>query len=744
MDELNKKFDRRSFLVGSMSIAGGVVFGPYVFADAAGNATKQASASINPWVRITSDKITLFTPHADVGQGAVSAQAMLIAEEMDLEPGQFQTDFGFRNSAYYNDALADELVPFLSNDHTSEAEAARAAAKKLIKDNGTQMTGGSSTVANCYTRWRQAGATARETLKVAASKRTGVPVANLRTSAGAVILPDGRRIRYNELAAEAATIPAAQEVELRDASQWRLLGKPTKRLDIGKKVTGELRFGIDQSLPGMVHATIKMNPNKGAPLLSFDATKAKRMRGVSKILPITNGFAVIASNTWYAMQAADAVECKWAPATDYPPEQAQHWAIVEASFAPQHLDKVWRNDGDVQAALTGAQVIAAEYRAPYVGHQPLEPLNAIAVVRDDGIELWTSHQMPEAVQGIAAAVTGHKPDQVVFHNQWAGGSFGHRLEFENIRATVEIANTMRGTPIKVVFSREEDFLQDFPRHIAMARNRGVVKDGKIVAVDFDIASVSAVGSQYKRMGVKPSGPDLQLALGLGNLPYGIPNFRVTAYAVDGVSPCSSWRSVGASTNGFFGDSFIDELLHAAGRDPLQGRIELCDSQAARDVLQAVGEMSKWSGPLGNGRGRGVAFVEAFGTHVAEVVEVSVKENGGIRIEKVWVVCDVGKVIDPVNFENLVQGGVVWGLGHAMNCELTYSRGMVQQRNFHQHEGMRMFQCPKIEVRALEQGSVRGIGEPPVPPAAPALANAIFAATGRRLREMPFRKFVNFV
>jgi isoquinoline 1-oxidoreductase beta subunit len=744
MSEMTAPLDRRSFLIGSVAAAGGVVFGPYTFAAGASNSSKAASVSINPWVMISPEKITLFTPHADVGQGAVAAQTILIAEELDLELGQFGTDFGSRNAAYYNDALADELVPFLSIDHTPEAEAAREAARRMIKETGTQMTGGSSTVANCYIRWRQAGATARETLKAVAARRTGVRVGELGTASGAVILPDGRKIRYVDLAADAATIPPVQNVELRNSSQWRLIGKPTQRVDIKGKVTGELRFGIDQSIRGMVHATVRMNPHKGAPLRSFDAARAKRMRGVQKILPVTHGFAVVATNTWYAMQAADAVECEWAQTGDYPPEQAQHWAVVEASFTPVNLDKVWRNDGDVTTALTNAKVIEAEYRAPYVAHQPLEPLNAIAIVRDDGIELWTSHQMPEAVQGIAASVTGHKPEQVLFHNQWAGGSFGHRLEFENIRAAVEIASTMHGTPVKVVFSREEDFLQDFPRHISMARNRGVITDGKIVAVDFQIAAVSAVRSQYKRMGSKGVGPDPQLALGVGNLPYDIPNFRMTAYSVEGVSPCSSWRSVGASTNGFFGDAFIDELIHAAGRDPLQARIELCNSQLARDVLQAVAEMSDWNGPLGNGRGRGVAFVEAFGVPVAEVVEVVVQTDSRIRIERVWVAADVGKVVDPVNFENLVQGGVIWGLGHAMNCELTYADGAVQQRNYHQHEAMRMFQCPRIDVRALENGPVHGIGEPPVPPAAPALANAIFAATGKRLREMPFNRFVDFV
>lgn len=746
MDEILSKPGRRYFLIGSAAVAGGVVFGPYVFARGAASAPKAAAkpVPVSPWVRISPDKITLITPHADVGQGAVASQAIFIAEEMDLDPGQFETDFGPTDKAYYNTALADELIPFLSIDHSPEAEAARAGAKKMLRDGGMQLTGGSSTIPDSYTKLREAGAIARETLKAAAARRTGISADKLRTASAAVILPNGRKIRYVDLAAEAAKVPPVQNVGLRDPSQWRLIGKPTQRLDIASKTTGQLRFGIDQSVPGMVFATVKMNPNKGAPLQSFDASKAEHMPGVKKILPITNGFAVVATNTWYAMQAADAVECKWAAATGYPPEQAQHWAAVEAAFAPDNVDKVWRNEGDVKGALQGARVIEAEYRAPYVAHQPLEPLNAIAVVRDDGIELWTSHQMPAVVQGIAASITGHKPEQVVLHNQWAGGSFGHRLEFENIRAAVQIASNMRGTPVKLVFSREEDFLQDFPRHIGMARNRGVVKDGKIVAVDFHVATSSAVGSQFSRMGMKAAGADGQIPLGTGNLQYNIPNFRMTGYQVKGTSPCSSWRSVGASTGGFFGDAFIDELLHAAGVDPLKGRIDLCKDELHRKVLEAVGEMSGWNGPRpANGRGRGVAFTESFGVPVAEVIEVSATEKGAIRLEKVWVAAAVGKVIDPVNFENLVQGGVVWALGHAMNCELTYANGMVQQRNFNQHEGMRMFQCPRIAVRGIEAGAIRGIGEPPVPPAAPALANAIFAVTGKRLREMPFNKFVEF-
>jgi isoquinoline 1-oxidoreductase beta subunit len=749
---MGRRFSRRAFLIGSTAIAGGVVFGGYAVARDAANPLKQGlglnAATFNPWVKISPEKITLITPHADVGQGVASAQAILIAEEMDLELGQFETEFGPPSAAYYNAALADGLVPFRVTDNSFAAKFARKTAAAVLKASGQDLTGGSSSVADSYTKLRVAGAVARETLKATAARRSGLPVTALHTEAGAVILPDGKRIAYTDLAAEAAKIDPVTDVTLRKPSQWRLIGKPTQRLDIEAKATGALKFGIDQAVEGMVFATVKLNPHKGAALQSFDASRAEGMPGVKKILKITNGIAVVASNTWYAMKAADAVECQWAAAA-YPPDQAEHWAAVEASFTPHNVDKVWRNDGNVDAVLPGAKVVEAKYRAPYVAHQPLEPLNAIAVVRDDGAEIWAGHQIPRAVHSMTARMTKHPPERVVFHNQWSGGSFGHRLEFENIRCAVEIANQMRGTPVKLVFSREEDFLQDFPRQIGMAHNRGAVSNGRIVAADFRVSTVSAVRSQSGRMGrflglVSDIAADVQIPQGVWNMTYAIPNFRTTTYTAAGLSPCSSWRSVGASTGGFFGECFIDELIHAAGLDPLQARIDMCSVDYHRKVLEEVGKMSSWSGPLGNGKGRGVAFVESFGVPVAEVIEVSATDKG-IRIDKVWVAADVGRVVDPVNFENLVQGGVVWGLGHAMNCELTYADGAVQQRNFNSHEGMRLYQCPTIEVRGLENGpELRGIGEPPVPPAAPALANAIFAATGKRIREMPFNKFIAFV
>jgi isoquinoline 1-oxidoreductase beta subunit len=744
-----QSISRRAFVFGSAAVAGGIAFGSYGRAAPAGDGNPlnaglgPNSVSFNPWVEISPDKITLIAQHADIGQGVGSAQPMMIAEEMDLDPDQFEVRFAGPSPAYFNTGFKEELAPFLAADQSPAAEAARAAALESLRQSGLQMTGGSSTIPDTYEKLRMAGAVARETLKAAAGRRTGLSVADIRTQSGHVILPDGKKIPYVELAADAAKIPPVLDAKPRDPSKWRMVGKPMMRLDVRSKVMGELKFGIDLKIDGMLYASVKLNPNKGQPLKSYNASKAHAMPGVKKILEIKNGVAVIATNSWYAMKAVDAIDCQWAPSA-YPAEQADHWKVLESSFKPEFLGKEWRTIGDVRAGLKMGTLVKAEYRAPYVAHQPLEPLNGVAIVTDAGMEIWVGHQSPQAVQSVAATAIGLKPEQVTFHNQWTGGSFGDRLEFENVRVLAEIANQMRGVPIKLVFSREEDFLQDIPRQIAMARYRGSVDKRKIVAADLQLASTAPLKGLFERMGAPSKDPDAQLASGLWNVYYDIPHFRATSYEAQGLSPSTTWRSVGASTAGFFTESFIDELIHAAGLDPMKARIAMCAVPTYRKVLETVAEMSDWKGPLGNGRGRGVAFVESFGTPTAEVVEVTVTDRG-IRIDKVWVAVDVGKVVDPVNFENQVQGGVVWGLGHAINCELTYAKGAVQQTNYNHHEAMRIYQCPIIEVRGLENDpKVRGVGEPPVPPAAPALANAIFAATGMRIREMPFNKFIDFV
>jgi isoquinoline 1-oxidoreductase beta subunit len=744
-----KTIARRSFLVGSVALAGGVAFGTYLVRKTPENPLSadiaKGEATFNPWVKIDSDKITLITPHADSGQGVRHVQAAMIAEELDLEFGQFETDFGVPSAAYWNRAMADETVPFMATDKSMPAEAMRNVMGGLLKVLGMQLTGGSTSVADSYEKLRHAGAVARETLKLAASEKSGISIENLKTANGAVILPDGSQYKYTELAELAATLEPVQDVTLRDPAEWRLLGKPMERLDILAKSTGTLSYGIDASVEGMVHATVKMNPRKGGKLNSFDATAAKSMRGVKEIMEISGGVAVVADNTWRAIQAANEIEFDWGEAP-YPAEQEDHWKAISASFNEDSMDMEWRNDGDIAAALKDDDdtIVEAEYRSPYVAHAPLEPLNAIIKVTDEKVEVWTGHQIQRQLQVIVSGITGHDQDDVILHNQYMGGSFGHRLEFEHIKQATEIANRMRGTPVKLTYSREEDFIHDFPRHISMGRGRGKVKDGKVVALDLKIAAPSVVSSQMGRANIPAAGPDAMIATGAWNNPYKIPDYRMCAFRAPELSPTSSWRAVGAPGAGFIFDCMLDELIHKAGADPLEERIRLMDHDVSRKVLEAVGEMSSWGSTLPEGTARGVAFVESFGVPVAEVVEVTSTEDG-IKLNKVWVACDVGKVMDPVNFENLVQGGVIFGLGHAMNCEITYSDGMAEQENYDTHAGMRLNQCPEIFVKGLENApDIRGIGEPPVPPAAPALANAIFAATGKRIRELPLNRHIDFV
>ncbi|MEL6817504.1 MAG: molybdopterin cofactor-binding domain-containing protein [Pseudomonadota bacterium] len=741
-------FTRRAFLVGTAGIGGAAIFGTYVVARPHENPLMEdlpdGAVAFNPWIKIDSETITLMTPHADIGQGVEHMQAVLMAEELDLDLDQFETSPGVPAAAYYNGAFADEAAETFAALLPLPATVLHAMLSPTLKLVGLQGTGGSTSAPDSWVKLRTAAASARETLKLAAAQAYDVSPAALTTKSGNVILPNGTAIAYQQLASAASQIRPVQNVRLRGSEQWRYIGKPTERIDMMSKCTGTATYGLDLTAEGMVFATPVTNPRRG-PMISYDASNALSTPGVSEVVEITNGVAVIANSTWAAFQGARAMTFEWGPAP-YLAEQSAHWAEAEASFTEDRFQAAWRDDGDVEATIGDTPDVSVAYRAPYIAHQPMEPLNALVTVTDDAIEVSAGHQQPTLIRQVLSAVTGHTPEQVIFHNQHSGGSFGHRLEFHNLKVAVEIANQMRGTPVKLTYTREEDFVQDFPRHLAVAKARGAVNNGQVSAIDLDVAGAPILASQMGRAGITLGGPDSQITAGTFSAPYGnVENFRVRGYAVPNLAPTSSWRAVGASYGGFLIETIVDELIHAAGADPVLERLRMIDDPVSKKVLEACAEMADWSGPdRGSNRFAGVALVHSFGVPVAEIVEVEMTK-GGLKLHNVWVVADPGTVIDPVNIENHIQGAVIWGLGHAMNSELTYRDGMAEQSNYHDAEGMRLYQTPEIHVRTLENNPhVRGIGEPPTPPAFPALGNAIFAATGERLRETPFNKFVDFI
>ncbi len=504
----------------------------------------------------------------------------------------------------------------------------------------------------------------------------------------------------------------------------------------------------------MVHAAVRVNPRKGGEVASFDASEAEAMRGVSHVIPVTGGgVGVIADNTWRAFQAVDAIEIDWGgPPAPYPADQAEHWQALSDALSGER-DSRMRDDGNVEVF---SDTITAEYRAPYLAHAPMEPMNATVLVTDARVDVWTGNQIPRMTQASVAKMTGVPAENVHVHILMMGGSFGHRLEDEVVKRATELAMALKGTPVKLTYKREEDTVQDFTRPIALAQMTGgaITDDGGVISMDINVASPSVLDSQMadRQGGLGMPGPDATIVQALWDQPYAIANYRVTGYRAPRLGgPVSSWRSVGgASQNAFFHEGFLNELIHAAGgADPVEERLRLMTDVPRARRLRPRPRWPPGGGELAENKGgRGVAFCLSFGAPpVAEIIEVT-NTDAGIHLDKVWVAAEVGRVVDPVNFENLVQGGgVIWGgLGHAINSEITYADGMAEQENFFDFEGLRLHTAPpQVMVRGLENGDhVRGIGEPPVPPAAPpALAAAIFDATGTRLREMPFARQVTF-
>ena len=730
---------RRSFLVGSVAIAGGAAFGAWFIGREAPNPLRPGAgeAALGPFVLVTREGVTLITPRAEMGQGTQTTLAALIAEELDLAWQEVRIDHGPAARAYYNAALLAEGLPGKGYDRSDAMHALGEWLGQAGKIFDLQVTGGSTAMRDAYVKYRLAGAAAREALKAAAARRLGVDAATLSTEAGRVIAPDGTAIPYGELA-EAAAAERLRAPDLRPASEWRLLGRALPRLDMPAKSTGRAVFSLDVRPEGLKFAAIRANPMR-AGMVSFDPAPALALPGVERVVDLGDAVAVVASNTWFAMQGAEALAVEWEGAP-YPPDTGSILARIEAAFESDP-NSTLRDDGDAAALPAGATEVAADYAVPYLAHAAMEPLNATALLQGDRLTIWTGTQGPMFAKKVGAAETGLAPENVDVVTTLMGGAFGRRGEVDFPRYAARLAAAMPGTPVQLVWSRSEDMRQDFYRPAALARMRGAVADGRAVMLDAQVATQSAAQQGMKRWtGLAMGGPDKGAVDALFNAPYRIANHRVRGYLADLAVPVGFWRSVGASHNAFFQECFMDELAAAAGRDPIDFRLAHMEDEFPEGaaVLRAVRELSGWDAPKAPGTGRGVAFCYSFGTSVAMVVEV--REAGGrIRLDRVAIACDPGPALDPGIIEAQMVGGAIYGLSAALDEAITFAGGAAEQENFPDYDALRMSGTPAFAVRILSaQPHVGGVGEPGTPPAAPALANALFDLTGQRARRLPLR------
>jgi isoquinoline 1-oxidoreductase beta subunit len=701
---------------------------------------KPGEAGLHGWVKIArDDTVIVAIPRAEMGQGVQTALAMLVAEEMEARWGQIRVEDPPDDVVYRNVDILIDGLPFSPEQTSTVIDTVHWVAGKLAGVLGVAATGGSTSTRDAWLPMRVAGAVARELLLVAASKKAGVPVSQLVAADGAIHRRNGGTVaRFGELVDFVGDLGLMVPPPLKPASQFKLIGTPQPRVDIPAKVAGTATFGIDVRQPKQLYAAVRHAPTFGGEVASFTIKGGAKPKGIEEVVIVPGGIAAVGTSWWQANRWLEqGLEIKWRDGPEPKLDSAGLWKHYEGLLETASAS-LTRTVGNEPASAAG-QKLEAVYRAPYLAHAAMEPMNCTALFTGKSIELWMPNQSPTLMRLAAARASGLPQDDVTVHTTFLGGGFGRRAEVDLVREAVACALQMVGRPVQVLWSREEDMQHDMYRPMALARWTAVFDKGLVAVHKKQVGQSPTDQFPARVLGLpaqgKPEGNAVE------NPAYAFLYYKLEAVVAEGVVPVGFWRSVGHSHTAFFDESFVDEMAHFQKKDPFEFRRELLAGKPRHlRVLETAAEAAGWGSALPAGAGRGIALRASFGSIVAQVAEVEVAADKSIRVKRVVCAIDCGPVVNPAIVGAQMESGIIYGLSAALHGEITLKDGAVEQTNFPAYDAVRLAEAPVMVVHIVDSPSGRlgGVGEPGTPPIAPAVANAIFAATGQRLRTLPLR------